>query len=118
MAAGTHNIVIEQAATFVLPLLWKDADGDPIPLTGAVARMQIRAAYGAATALITLTSAPGGGIVLVDPGQITITITDEQTDVLVNRSAVYDLRLDWPDGTSTRLIGGKVTIKPAATLDA
>lgn len=116
MTAAPKDLVIEQGSTFTLGFNWHqegppDANGDPTPgapydLTGCTARMQIRRKQGDPV-LLTATSEPpttaeaiaagAGRIVLGGPtGRIDITLTDEDTDMLSARTAVYDLEIEWP----------------------
>ena len=56
MAAAKLDIYIEQGATFTLGLVWKDANTDPIDLTGYTARMQLRSNVAEETPLMSITS--------------------------------------------------------------
>ena len=56
MAAGIYNLSIEQGATFDLEIRYKDANGDPVDLTGYSGRLQIRQSTDSATPYITLSS--------------------------------------------------------------
>lgn len=115
MAAAQHDITIEQGATFQMNLVWKDAGGTPINLTGYSARMQVRRTYRADTAELSLTS-PSGGITLGGAlGTIAIIATAAQTAAITVLVGVYDLELVDAGGTVTRLIEGAVTISPEVT---
>jgi hypothetical protein len=115
MAAGTYNITIEQGATFTLPLTYKDADDDPVPLTDALARMQIRQKVTSTDTIVDLDSDTLGGITISDPGGITVVISDEVTAAITIKTGVYDLEIEWVDGTVTRLLQGTVTVSPEVT---
>ena len=115
MPAAQYNIIIEQGATWRLSLTWKDSAGAPIDLTGYTARMQVRQAYGAADALLSLSN--GTGITLgPSAGVITLTASATQTAAIAARNGVYDLEMVAPDGTVTRLLQGSVTISPEVTM--
>jgi hypothetical protein len=121
--APIYDFSIDQGATKRLRLLYRYQSGvGPAPglvpiytshdLAGCSARMQIRQAVNTPV-LVELTSGLAGGIVIEAggaDGQIDIGITDEQTEVLELRRAVYDLELEWPSGDVTRLMQGKITI--------
>lgn len=123
MTAGSHDITIEQGATFRLSLIWREPTvnevaGDPIDLTGYTARMQVRRKHTSDTTILSLTSAAGditlggaaGTIVVVATAAATAAIdTDNKT-----LSAVYDLELI-NGSTVTRLLEGSVTITPEVT---
>lgn len=119
MAAGQWSIVIEAGATWERRLTWKDADGVLVPLAGRGARMQIRAAYAAASPAVTI-STTAGGIEISDPGVILLELTAAQTTALGSQlqSGVYDLEITSGSGADevvTRLLQGDVTVSPEAT---
>lgn len=114
MAAAQHDITIEQGATFQMNLVWKDAGGTPINLTGYSARMQVRRKYSSTDYLLNLVSPTditlGGAL-----GTIVVTASAAATDNLPSKPAVYDLELVSPTGVVTRLIEGSVLITPEVT---
>lgn len=115
MTAVNKPLYIEQGATFTLGFNWHRegpvvdgvvTPGDPYDLTGCTARMQIRRRQGE-TPLLTATSelpvdaaavAAGAGRIRLGgaTGRIDITLTDEDTDLISARTAVYDLEVEWP----------------------
>jgi hypothetical protein len=112
--AGVWNIVIPQGAYWERPLTIED-DGVLRPLTGYTARMQIRDTHDGASSLIELTTA-NGGIVLTDPGVVTLILTAVQTAALPRYwRGVYDLELVPPDGKVDRLLEGEVRISAEVT---
>jgi hypothetical protein len=115
MTAATYDITIEQGATFRLNLVWRDADNNPVDLTGYVARMQVRSSYSDPEVQLNL-STENGAIVLGDTlGTITITGSATSTDDIKVRAGVYDVEVQASDGTVTRLVQGKVRISPEVT---
>lgn len=87
----------------------------PHSLAGYTARMQIRDRVGG-TVLVSLTSAPSGGIALDDGGKvIEITITAEQSEAFAWTSAVYDLELVSAAGKVTALLEGAVSVSGEVT---
>lgn len=115
MAAATHNLTIEQGATFQLNLLWKTSAGTPIDLTGYTARMQVRRKHDADTAMLNLTTENSAIVLGGAAGTIAITAAATLTDDLTGKVAVYDLELVSAGGVVTRLIEGCVTISPEVT---
>lgn len=135
MTAAPKDLWIEQGATFTLGFNWHQAGpvvdgqptaGDPYDLTGCTARMQIRKKQGGSV-LVSATSespdtpeavAAGAGRIVLGglTGRIDITLTDADTDLLVVKSAVYDLEIQWPlrEGELRprvdRLLQGAVTV--------
>jgi len=120
MAAATYNISVEQGDTWTLSLVYRapnnddGSPGDPFDLTGCVAAMQIRTAVGATPPLVSLTETSGITLGTTD-GSISIIITEAQTNLITTTRAKYDLHLTFPDGTTRRLLEGKVTITPSIT---
>ena len=122
MTAAKRNLYIEQGATFALSFVWREGTaaepGDPVDLTGCMARMQVRKnltgpalvdAYSEGTEpRITL-----GGV----DGSVRIVLTDEDTSAVDTRSGIYDLEVVMADGTVCRLLQGNVTVSPEVTRD-
>lgn len=114
MTAATHDITIEQGATFRLNLLWKDSNGTPVNLTGYTARMQVRRRHSDPVKLLDFTTENGAIVLGGSAGTIAVTGLASLTDDVTGRQAVYDLEL--VNGTVvTRLVEGTVTITPEVT---
>ncbi len=128
MPAANYDLFIEQGATFSFTMTYGHKDGTvdangipnvvPYDITGCQARMQIRQRPGSKV-LISATSR-NGGITFDDPttGKIRVTITDEATDSLNVKRAMYDLELSYPSGQVRRILQGAVRISPQITTDA
>ncbi len=86
----------------------------PVDLTGASARMQIREQVGGAV-LLELTT-ENGGLAIAGPGTITRTLSATQTAALAWTEAVYDLEVQYPDGTVQRYLQGAVTVSREVTV--
>lgn len=118
MAAASHDITIEQGATWRLVLSWMQPDGvTPYDLTDCKARMQVRSAHGT-DILIELddASTTDGRIALGGAtGSIAIRIAPAATERLNVKKAQYDLVLQLATGDVERLLRGKVTIVPSIT---
>lgn len=84
--------------------LWADdARTQPIDLTGAVAKSQIRDKPGSATVVATL------DCVITLPNVIDVTLTSVQSFKLSSKGA-WDLQLTYPDGSVTTAVAGPVTV--------
>jgi hypothetical protein len=115
MAAVRLNIVIEQGATFELPIVWKSG-GVPVDLTGYTARMQVRAEIAASAPLLTLTTENARIVLGTDDGAILLTVEADATAALTADRGFYDLELVAPiTGHVRRLIQGRVRIAPEVT---
>lgn len=114
MSAGKHNFTIEQGTTLRKKFRWTAA-GEPVDLTGAVCRMQIRKSKSTTSVLIAdwtdyLTlDAPDGSVLLEVPGDVTY--------AYVFDTGLYSLRVDRP-GEGKRLIEGLVTNSRETTANA
>lgn len=86
----------------------------PVDLTGATARMQIRAQLGGAV-LLELTT-ENGALAITGLGTITRTLSAAQTAALTWTEAVYDLEVQYPDGTVQRYLQGAVTVSREVTV--
>ena len=116
MAAGRYDIMIEQGATFSLPISYKDSTGSVVDLVagdGYTARMMIKESAGG-TAIISLTSS--SGITLASSGNnIVIEISATDTAAMDFDNAVYDLEI--VSGTEvTRVLEGKVKLSREITV--
>lgn len=119
MAAVTKDIYIEQGATFFLGFTWYDGPDTTAPpkdLTGWVARMQVRRTQGTPP-LVDASSEVGNGKITLGgaTGRIEVKLSDEDTDLMDAKSALYDLEVEDPAGDVYRLLQGKVTISPNIT---
>jgi len=85
----------------------------PVDLTGATARMQIRAGIGGAL-LLELTT-ENDGLAITGPGTLTRTMSAAQTAALAWTEAVYDLEIQYADGTVQRYLQGAVTVSREVT---
>lgn len=85
----------------------------PVDLTGANARMQIRAGVGGVL-LLELTT-ENDGLAITGPGTLTRTLSAAQTAALAWTEAVYDLEVEYADGTVQRYLQGSVTVSREVT---
>lgn len=115
----TYSLKIYAGSTFIKDVQWCNENEEPYPLTGYSARMSLRRAYGDAAALVSLTSAEGGGLSLIEAsGIVRITITDIQTALLATDAeaeGVYDLEIVSPAGVVTKILRGGWIAFPEAT---
>ena len=110
--AGTVKFTVTKGDSFHRQITWSD-DSGPINLTGYTARMQIRASYTSASALISLTQASGltlGGAA----GTIDINITSNQTTALAAGTYVYDLEMTY-GATVKTILEGTFVVTPQVT---
>ena len=130
MASGKYSFVIEQGATTDFQIVYKDASGTAVDLSGYTAAMQIRNAKGGTTLYTSLTSSlgdvynktSGSGFISLSGSNLTTdqisgSIGDIGHDITNNLSfseAYYDLEIT--DGQiRTRLLEGKVQLTKQVT---
>lgn len=128
MAAAKLTLTIEQGATFLKHVQLStggavDDGGTPVSLVGATVRMHIRRNFRAAEAFFELTSTastPGTTDIYVTDaaeGEFDICITDEATAAIEWASAVYDLEVEYANGTVRRYLMGQVKVSKEVTHD-
>ena len=119
MAAGKYDFAIEQGTSFRLSLVYKDAEGNPMDLTGWCARLIWRTS-GSATQ--TFSSNNNDHEIYrfeVDEpnGKLTLLFPSSTTNSFNFNTAKYDLELQSPDDLydgggkfKTRILYGIITI--------
>lgn len=125
MAVEVRNLRIDQGATYTLDFTWYADDpanpgqpdlNNPIPLTGATARMQIRKKQGEQ---VLLEATSGDGITIDGPaGRVTAVLVPAKTNMLSYKSCRYDLEVEFSPTEVYRLLEGSVTVKANITQDA
>lgn len=115
MTAEVHNLTVEKGASYSQVIRWKDDDGNAINLTGATARMQVRAATNVSTALFEATTANGKLAIVGDLGQITLTISATESAAFTWSFGKYDLEVITADGLVYRLLRGTMSISAEVT---
>lgn len=113
--AAIRDIDIEQGATFVMNLVWKDANQAPIDLTGYTARMQVKRRYSDTVPLLDFTTQNGAITLGGSNGTIQIVGLATLTEDVPAKPCVYDLELVSPTGFVKRLIQGVATVSPEVT---
>lgn len=105
--AQKTNITIDQGTTFTYNFTVSDTNGDPVDLSGYTANSQMRKSYSSSNAT-TFTCA-------TSTGQVTISLTANQTANVVAGRYVYDVELTAANGAVTRHVEGIVTVTPQVT---
>ncbi len=114
--AGQKNWEVDQNTTFTFTVEYKDNSGDPIDITGASAKMQVRDTKGGSKLAFSLTS-PAGGITIDGPnGKLTIKITPTQTNKLFYPKSSYDIMLTDSNLNKTKLLEGFMTLSRSVTI--
>jgi len=128
MSAARLDILIEQGVDLPISFSYTEDDGSPADLTTYTAELQIRADYGAATTLISLTQT--SGIVMNQDGtgsadiaaalSSPIGIDYTQVKYVIQglkcaRLGVWDLKLKSPSGKVIRPLAGDAYFSPSVS---
>lgn len=116
MAAFKLKLSIDQGATFTRQVTWKTGKpATPVDLTGCTARMQIREEIESAEVLVSLTTANGGITLGGAAGTVVLRIEATATAAFQWTAGVFDLEIEFADGTVRRLLAGTVSVSPEVT---
>lgn len=107
--AQVQNLYIDQGTTFSLSIAVNDQNGDPKDLTDYTAASQMRKSYYTNTA-INFTA----DVTLPEDGEVTISLTAEETSAIKAGRYVYDIEISNPDET-VRVLEGIVVVNPEVT---
>ena len=114
--AGQKNFEVDQNTTFTFIVEYKDNLGNPIALTDASAKLQVRDTKGGSKLAFTLTS-PLGGITIDEPnGKLTVKMTPTQTNKLFYPKSSYDIMIVDSNGNKTKLLEGFLTLSRSVTI--
>lgn len=111
MAASKYDFDIEQGSSFKLSLIYKDANKNPIDLTGWCARLVWTTSTNS-TKIFSSTNADYNiyKFEIDEPnGKLTLLIPADTTNTFTFKSAKYDLELQSPDDLYAG--GGKYTTR-------
>jgi len=121
MSAGLYNILIEQGADFEQTFTIVDDAGDPVNITGATIRGQVRLTASDPALVVAFTcsvvNGPTGQGKFGIPAATTTTIPCNPSD-LAERTitpASYDLEIQHLSGKIERLLQGIASISPEVT---
>ena len=125
--ADHQNLTVDQGSYWSQGILWKDAQGAPVDVTGYTARMKVREEIASAgDPIIELTTENSRitlGLVEETPGiplyniLLEIATADTTTLPTFNEKKVwrYDLEMIPSNGNVKRLIQGKFVVQPEVT---
>lgn len=108
--ATTRNLTIDQGTTFSISIELSDALDNPLDLTEYEIRAQLRKSYGSNTFTEFSTSSGDNP----ENGEITLSLTSEQTTLLRSGRYVYDIEIE-NDDEVVRVLEGIITVTPEVT---
>lgn len=117
MAAGKYDFSIEQGASFTLSLVYKDANGNPVNLTGYCARLVWKTNNSTETFTTETVNTNYRFDIDESNGKLILQFPASTTNNFNFPNAKYDIELQSPNDFyigggkyTTRLISGTVTI--------
>lgn len=112
-----RNLTVYQGASFTDQVFWKTGDPvQPVDMTGATARMQIRKTVKSTEVLFELTT-ENSRVTLGPEGSILLSIDPETTAGFDWGSGVYDLEIRFANGFVRRFMEGTVIVSAEVTRD-
>jgi hypothetical protein len=124
MSAGRYDIVLEQGATFDLPLRYEDSSGG-VDLNGYSARMQVREAPASELLVEFNSDLTSNGFILLSGaaedredganGNLRVFMSAANSTALPRFSGRYDLELVDSTGYVIRLLEGQFRVEPEIT---
>lgn len=121
MPAHKVKLEIDQGATFDKKFTWmtgvNKAAAVPVDLTSCKARAQFREELESETVLLELTTENQRIVLGGTSGDIHLLINATDTAAMTWTTGVYDLEIEFPDGTVVRRMAGPVVVSPEVTRD-
>jgi hypothetical protein len=124
MAAGVHDILVEQGATFSMTLTLKDENKDSIDLSGLTFRGKIKKAFTDTTSQADFNFNVLNQSNAATKGKVEVSLTAAQTASIsaptkgASRTLtimVYDIESESPTGQVVRWLQGDVSVSPEVT---
>ena len=105
------NLYIDQGTDYSITVDCTDSAGEVLDLTGYTAAAQMRKTYSSSTISATFATA-----INASAGQVTLTLTDTQTNALDSGRYVDDLNITkTSDSSITRVVEGQAILTPGVT---
>ena len=104
------NLLIDQGATYQTVVTITDANNNSIDLSGYTGNAVIKKAYSSLNVAQTFTVSVNGTL-----GQVSLSLTANQTSNIVAGRYVYDVKLIDGAGAISRVVEGIATINPKVT---
>lgn len=104
------NLTIDQGAVFSTVITITDANNNATTLSGYTGNAVLRKAYSSLNVAQTFTVS-----VNAELGEVTLSLTANQTSNIVAGRYVYDVKLTDANGAPYRIVEGIATINPKVT---
>ena len=104
------NLIIDQGATYTTVVTITDANNNTIDLSGYSGNAVIKKAYSSLNVAQTFTVSVNGSL-----GQVSLSLTANQTANIIAGRYVYDVKLTDSFGAISRVVEGIATVNPKVT---
>jgi hypothetical protein len=108
--ATISNIYVDAGSTYSNIITVSASNGSALDLTGYSVASQMRKSYQSSTAYAFTAS-----IYNATAGKVRLQLTDEQSEAIPAGRYLYDVEIESPSGTRTRVVEGIVTVTPQIT---
>ena len=108
------DIILYQGKTVTFEIVYNDVNGDPVDVTGYLARFQARETVASATKLIDWDQASEITVGTTD-GTFTFQVPAADTAAIAAFRGVYDMEIQSPAGDVDLVISGKITVLAEVT---
>lgn len=117
MTPGILNLTIYQGSTFKKVIkLTTPSTGEPVNLTDVIVRMQVRQSIADTVVLLEFTATEQRATVTnAEAGEITLLLSAIKTAEITFVTGVYDLEIQFLDGTVYRILQGTIKVSPEVT---
>lgn len=106
--AEKFNFTVDQGSTFLKPFNIKDANNDPVDLSGHTANSQMRKTYTSSTSYQFTANVQSNGVIY-------LSMSANTTGSIPAGRYVYDIETTSNTGIITRVLEGIVTVSPEVT---
>ncbi len=118
-AAATINFILYPHADFTETVTYRDSNGDPIDLTGATGRAQVRRDISDEDALLDLSTGDNTIVFGGAAGTIAFAVDNAVTGALdvewEGEYWVYDMLITFSGGAVERTLQGSISVIPGVT---
>lgn len=111
------NYVVPQGTTYPIKMRWVDSNSNPITLSGATVRAQLRERISDASPALDCTLVNTKAFLDETDWYFGFTLDPDDTLALDATQYFYDIIVTTVDGDVTRAMEGKITLTPAVTHD-
>jgi meiotically up-regulated gene 157 (Mug157) protein len=107
------DLCLPQGQTWDTSIVW-EADGDPVDLTGYIARMMLRTSVDASSPTVSLSTATSTMTALSN-GTIGLSYSAISSAAITAATYLYDLEVQSPSGNVRRLMEGRAVVSREIT---